>query len=50
MGFNQELVLMGYKFVYIVKDIKDNTGSICISSIVRDSIEALESAYRVNVD
>ena len=41
---------MGYKFVYIVKDIKDNTGSIYISSIIWDSIKALELACRVNVN
>ena len=41
---------MGYKFVYIVKDIKDNISSIYISSIVRDSIKALEPAYRININ
>ena len=41
---------MSYEFICIVKDIKNNIGSICISSIIWDSIKALELAYRVNVN
>ena len=41
---------MGYKFFYIVSNIKDNISSIYISSIVRDSIKTLKLAYRVNIN
>ena len=41
---------MSYKFVCIVKDIKNNIDSICISSIVWDSIKALELAHRININ
>ena len=41
---------MGYKFVCIVKDIKNNIGSIYISSIIQDSIKTLELAYRININ
>ena len=41
---------MSYEFIYIVKDIKNNIGSIYISSIIRDSIKTLELAYRININ
>ena len=41
---------MSYKFVCMAKDIKDNIGSIYISSIIWDSIKALEPAYRVDIN
>ena len=31
-------------------NIKNNTGSIYMSSIIRNSIKALELAYRVNIN